>query len=57
MENNEGEKRKERKILDHECGLREFGNPIKHNSIDIIGVPGEEQKEKVYLANYIRKRT
>ena len=45
MENNEAEKKRERKILDHECRLRELSNSLKHNKIHIIGVP-EEEKEK-----------
>ena len=36
MENNEAEKKKERKILDHECRLRELRDSIKRNNICII---------------------
>ena len=39
MENNEAEKKKERKILDHECRLRKLSNSLKHNKIHIIEVP------------------
>ena len=39
MENNEAEKKRERKILDHECRLRELSNSLKHNKIHIIEVP------------------
>ena len=45
MENNEAEKR-ERKILDHECRLRELSNSIKHYNIHIRGVPEEERGKK-----------
>jgi len=41
MENNEDEKKKERKILDHECRLRELSDSIKHNNICTVGVPEE----------------
>ena len=39
MENNEAEKKRERKILDHECRLRKLSNSLKHNKIHIIEVP------------------
>ena len=38
IENNKAEKKRERKILDQECRLRELSNPIKHH-IHIIGYP------------------
>ena len=44
--NNEAEKKRERKVLDHECRLRELNNPIKCNNICIIGVPEEEERGK-----------
>ena len=43
MENNEAEKKKERKILDHKCRLGELSNSLKHNNIRIIRVPEEEK--------------
>ena len=46
MENNEVEKRRERRVLDHECILRELGDSLKHNNIHIIGIPEKEEKEK-----------
>ena len=52
MENNEAEKKSERKILGHECRLRELSDSIKQNYIHIIEVPKEEEREKgqkVYL--------
>ena len=46
MENNEAEKKRERKILDHECRLRELRNSMKCNNIHVIGVPEHEEREK-----------
>ena len=46
MENNEAEKKREIKLLDHEGGLRELTDSIKQNNIHIIGVPEEEEQEK-----------
>ena len=46
MENNEAEKKREIKILDHEYKLRELSNSIKPN-ICIIGVPEEEERRKM----------
>ena len=33
MENNEAEKEKEKKVLDHECRHREFSNSLKHKIV------------------------
>ena len=41
MENNETEKKRARKLLDHEGGFRELSDYIKQNNIGIIGVPEE----------------
>ena len=51
MENNEGKKKRKRKILDHECRLRELSDFIKCNIIHIIGVIKEEREKgaEVYL--------
>ena len=46
MENNEAEKKRERKLLDHECRLRKIINSIKHNTIQNIGVPEDKEWEK-----------
>ena len=46
MENNEAEKKRERKILDHKCRLRELSNFIKLNNIHITGVPEKEEWKK-----------
>ena len=45
MENNEAEKKRERKAMDHEGRLRELSNLLQCN-IYIIGVPEDEKKEK-----------
>ena len=45
MENNVPEKKRERKILDHKCSLRELSNFIKHSNILTIGVPEKEERE------------
>ena len=45
MENNEAEKKRERKLLDHEYRCREFSDSTKHNNIHIIGAPEEEQEK------------
>lgn len=42
MENNKAEKKRERKLLDHEYRLRELGNSIKRNK----PVSQESQKKK-----------
>ena len=43
MEHNEAAMKRERKILGHECRLREISDTIKCNNIHIIGVPEEER--------------
>jgi len=45
MENYEAEKKKERKVMDHESRLREISNLLKLSNICIIGVP-EDEREK-----------
>ena len=50
MENDEAEKKRVRKILDHKGRIRELSDSMKCNNIRIIGVPEEERKGlKVYL--------
>ena len=46
MENTEAERKRERKILEHECRLRELSDSIKCNNIHMIGVPEEEERER-----------
>ena len=46
MENHETEKNRERKVLDHECRLREFSDSLKYNNFHIRGVPEEEERGK-----------
>ena len=40
---NEAEKKRERKLLDHKERIRELSNSVKWNNIHIIGVPEEEE--------------
>ena len=47
IENNEATQMRERKIMDHESRFRELTDSMKHNNIHIIGLPEEEEKEKV----------
>ena len=52
MENNEAEKKKERKIPESECRLRELSDSNKCINICITRVPEGEEKEKgqkIYL--------
>ena len=42
VENNETEKKRKRKRLDHEARLRELSDSINQNNIHIIGVSEEE---------------
>ena len=42
MENDESEKKRERKLLDHEGRTRELSDSMKWNNIHILGVPEEE---------------
>ena len=42
MDNNKAEKKKERKLLDHEGRLRELNDSIKQNNM-CIKVPEEEK--------------
>ena len=47
MENMETEKKKrETKVLDHECRFREISSSLKCNNICTIGIPEEKEKEK-----------
>lgn len=52
MENNEAEKKKERKAMDHKGRLRELSDLLKYSTICIIGVPEDEERgergQKVY---------
>ena len=45
MENDEAEKKKRKKFLDHKGRIRELSDSMKRNNIHIIGVP-EEEREK-----------
>ena len=57
MENNEAEKKRERKVTDHESRLRELSDLVKHNNSHIIGISEDEEREKdkgaeIYSTNY-----
>lgn len=47
MENNEAEKKRETKVMDHEHKLRELRNLLKQSNICIIGVSEDEERKKV----------
>ena len=46
VEVNEAERKKEERINRNEDNLRDLWDNVKHHSIRIIGVPGEEDKRK-----------
>ena len=46
MENNEAEKKRARKLLNHKGRFRELSDSMEQNNICIIGVPEEEEQEK-----------
>ena len=46
MGNDEAEKNRERKIIDHKCRFRELSDFVKHNNIHIIGVPDDDKTGK-----------
>ena len=47
MENNEAEKKRETKAIEHNLRIREISDPLKRNNIRIIRVPEDEEREKV----------
>ena len=51
MANEEAEKKRDKKILDHEGKIRELSDSMKCNNIHVIRVPEEEERkgQKVYL--------
>jgi len=53
MEHNEDEKKRGRKLFDHEVRLREHSNSIMCNNIHIIGVPEEERDKGAGLFEQI----
>ena len=53
MENDEGEKKRDKKILDHEGRIRELSDSMKCNNIRIIGVSEEERKGQKILFEQI----
>ena len=46
MENTEAEKRREIKAKKHNLRIREISDSLKRNNIRIIGVPGDEERER-----------
>ena len=46
MENNEAEKQRETKAKEHDLRIREISDSLKRNNIRIIGVSGDEEREK-----------
>ena len=46
MENNEGEKKRETKVKEHNIIIRELSDSLKRNNIRIIRVPEDEEREK-----------
>ncbi|KAF0880195.1 LORF1 protein, partial [Crocuta crocuta] len=46
MENNEVEKKRETKVLNHKGRLREFSDLLRCSNIHIIRVPEDEEREK-----------
>ena len=55
MENDEAEKRRERKLLDHKGRIRELSDSVIQNNIHTIGVQKrkrERKGQKIYLTNY-----
>ena len=45
-DHNEAEKKRERKVLNHECKLRDLSKSLKHNNISIMGIPEDEERGK-----------
>ena len=45
IENNEAEKKREGKVMDHEGRLTKLSSLLKQNNIRIIGVPEDEERE------------
>ena len=46
MESNKAEQEREERIIKNENRFRDLNNTIKHNDINIIGIPEGEQREK-----------
>ena len=45
MENNEANKKRMFKAIEHDLRIRDISDSLKRNNIRIIGVPGEEERE------------
>ena len=46
LEKEEAEKKRNKKIQEYEGRIRELSDATKRNNIHIIGIPGEEDREK-----------
>ena len=46
MEINEADRKKEKRMKRNEDNIRDLCNNVKHPNIQIIGLPGEEEKNK-----------
>lgn len=46
MENNETDKKREIKVMDHEGRLREVSDLLKRNNVCIMGVPEDGEKKR-----------
>ena len=48
VEITEAEQNKEKRIKSNEDSLKDFWDNIKHNNVQIIRIPEEEEKKKLY---------
>ena len=55
MEEEEAEKKRDKKIQEYEVRIRELSDATKQNSIRIIGIPQEEERERKGLKVYLNK--
>lgn len=63
-EHNEAEKKREIKVLNHECRLRDLSKSLKHNNISIMGFPEDEERgkeakslfKKIIVENFLNLR-
>ena len=46
MESNQAEQKREKRMMQNKNRLREISDSIKHNNICILGIPGEDVREK-----------
>lgn len=53
MENKEGEKKRESKVLAHRCRLRKLGQFTKHKNIHFIGIQEYEERDRRFIFDQI----